>query len=298
MKCFLSTCACLLAVLAAPAQNDGRMARAGVYAEGDRTVVADPGTMLVVDLTVRCERVLSGPYARYAQKYLGVLAPLTDKTVWTLTGGLVAVYADAEAPYIAGKVSVPERTVVSHVRPEGEFARLQPDKLSMEVLPLEDAAREAARTLFALRRHRMELITGEAGEHVFGAGLSAALEEIGRLEQSYSELFLGLRTVETRTVRLFVEPGPEDEQYIVCRFAPESGVLPATDLSGSPVVLRIVPSGRTECPWESERNGALFRIADPAECTLSYGGEVLDRRVLPVFEMGRTVRIVLPKSGR
>ena len=66
-------------------------------------------------------------------------------------------------------------------------SRLQADKNDMAVLALEDAAREAANTIFSLRRHRIELITGEAGENVFGEGLKAALAEIERLEQSYLE---------------------------------------------------------------------------------------------------------------
>ena len=48
--------------------------------------VAQPRTILAVDVTVEHDVTLSGPYARYAQKYLGVRAPLTDKTVWSVTG--------------------------------------------------------------------------------------------------------------------------------------------------------------------------------------------------------------------
>ena len=89
----------------------------------------------------------------------------------------------------------------------------------MAVLALEDAAREAANTIFSLRRHRIELITGEAGENVFGEGLKAALAEIERLEQSYLELFLGKRVVTTETRRYVVYPQSDKKQYIVCRFS-------------------------------------------------------------------------------
>ena len=82
------------------------------------------------------------------------------------------------------------------------------------MLALEDAAREAANTIFSLRRHRIELITGEAGENVFGEGLKAALAEIERLEQSYLELFLGKRVVTTETRRYVVYPQSDKKQYI------------------------------------------------------------------------------------
>ena len=42
--------------------------------------IAQPRTILAVDVTVERDQTLTGPYARYAQKYLGVRAPLADKT--------------------------------------------------------------------------------------------------------------------------------------------------------------------------------------------------------------------------
>ena len=65
--------------------------------------VAQPRTILAVDVTVEHDVTLSGPYARYAQKYLGVRAPLTDKTVWSVTGAQIALldgdtYLNAAAP--------------------------------------------------------------------------------------------------------------------------------------------------------------------------------------------------------
>lgn len=45
--------------------------------------------------------------------------------------------------------------------------------------------------IYMLRKKRMELVTGDAGEHVFGEGLKAALDELNRLEEEYLALFLG-----------------------------------------------------------------------------------------------------------
>ena len=66
---------------------------------------------------------------------------------------------------------------------------------------LQTAARNAAAAIFSLRKHRLDLISGEAGENVFGAGLPVALERLDRLEQEYLELFLGRRVVTTETRR-------------------------------------------------------------------------------------------------
>lgn len=298
MKRIFLVCALLFALCNAAAQN-AHMARTGAYEEDGRMVVADPRSVLAVDLTVQKEVVLCGPYARYAQKYLGVRAPLTDKTTYAVEGASVALCADPTATLTAGDMARPTFETGSHSRSEQEFARLQPDKTSQAILPLEDAAREAAKTVFSLRRHRLELITGEAGENVFGAGLEAALEEIERLEQSYLELFLGKRYVSTNTVRFVLFPKESKKQYVLCRFSPDAGMLPETDLSGDMVMLRIEPSGDTSTPYEATKKDSsfeTFRLADPSECIVLYGSNVLAKTVLPLYEFGRTVKIALPRK--
>ena len=235
--------------------------------------VAQPRTILAVDVTVEHDVTLSGPYARYAQKYLGVRAPLTDKTVWSVTGAQIALL-DGDT-YLNAAAPAPASTRV-----------------------LEDAARTAAAQIFSLRRHRIELVTGEAGENVFGEGLKAALEEIDRLEQSYLELFLGKRIVSTETRRYVVCPQADKKQYIVCRFSPAAGLLPDTDLSGDIVLLQIEPSGVAKSDLEAgpkETQVVACRVADPSTCIVVSGGREYARAVLPVFEFGRTINVALPR---
>ena len=269
MKFRLLTLALLCCGAAATAQNP-YIALEGAAESAAGIAVSMPRSVLAVDLSVECSTVLCGPYARYAQKYLGVRAPLTDKTTWSIAGARIAL----------------------------AFAALQPDKTSATVYSLEDAARMAAEQIFSLRRHRLELITGEAGENVFGEGLNAALAEIERLEQSYLELFLGKQIVSTRTQRYLVYPSADRKQYVFCRFSPAAGLLPESDLSGDMVVLQIEPSGDTECPIEAgpkEQGTVKCRMADPSTCTVIASGREYARAVVPLFEFGRTVQVALPR---
>lgn len=163
---------------------------------------------------------------------------------------------------------------------------------------LEEAAREAAATIFSLRRHRMELITGEAGENVFGAGLESALERIDRLEQSYLELFLGRQVVSVQTRRYIVVPQEGKQQYVVCRFSPQDGLLPEDDLSGDLVSLRLEPEGDAAAVTPAgpkQTNRETFRVAASTVCTLMAGNRELARTILPVFELGRTVEVAVPR---
>lgn len=267
----------------------------GALEQNGGIVVSHPRTTLAVDLTVERDKTLSGPYARYAQKFLGVRAPLTDKTSYALTDASVSLL-DVDACLRAPEPEPAARQVTLHATADDEFARIQPDKTDMLTPTLEDAAREAANTIFSLRRHRLELITGEAGENVFGQGLDAALAEIARLEQSYLELFLGKRVVTTGTRRYVVSPRQDKKQYIVCRFSAEQGLLPDSDLSGDIVLLQIEPSGDTAVPIEAsakEPSVVTCRVADPSTCTVICAGREYARTVLPIFEFGRTVKVAL-----
>lgn len=297
MKRILFFAAMLCLSVAAAAQDNLRIARVGAYEQDGRLTVGQARTVLAVDLTQEREQVVCGPYARYAQKYLGVRAPLSDKSSYALVAARIALVDDAR---LMATSELPEQQQrVEGFDSEGDrFARLAPDRTGMTMPPLEDAAREAAAAIFSLRRHRLELITGEAGENVFGAGLAAALERIDLMERSYLELFLGRKVVTTVTRRYIVVPEEEKRQYVVCRFSTQDGLLPGDDLSGDLVSLRLEPLGDAVAvtpagPKQTSREA--FRVAATTECILMAGSRELTRAVLPVFELGRTVEVAVPR---
>lgn len=256
-----------------------------------------PQSTVAVDVTVACERTVCGPYARYAQKFLGVRAPLTDKCAWRVAAATVAL-AEGEQ-WVSEKVADPTSSLVSHTEGGAEFAPFLLDKRSSFAPTLEAAAQAAADAIYSLRKHRMELITGEAGEHVFGEGLEAALEEIARQEQAYLELFLGKQSQATYTQRYFVTPEKAKKQYVVCRFSEEKGLLPSTDLMGNMVVLQLVPEEQVTSPipeaGPKEVATATCVVANRTACTVQYAGEEVARAELPLFQFGRTVTFALPR---
>lgn len=131
--------------------------------------------------------------------------------------------------------AVPDRCeTVSYLDSDTSFVKVSVDRLSLVEKSPEAMAQDAANAIFSLRRHRIDLVTGEAGENVFGAGLKAALEEIDRLEQEYLSLFLG-KQFRQRIVREFsVVPSKDEPTTVVCRFSNTAGLLPADDLSAGP----------------------------------------------------------------
>ena len=297
MKRILFSLSFVLLGLGAMAQNP-YITTSGASESAQGVAVKQARTTLAVDVEVASERIVAGPYARYAQKFLGVRAPLSDKMSWNIRSAKVALVS-AEEAFGVRTLAQGEQSELQHAVGKEEFSRFQIDKRSMDVVSTEEAAAAAARTIYSLRNHRMELITGEAGENVFGAGLKSALDEIARLEQAYLELFLGKQITTTHTERYIVSPQSTKKQYVVCRFNRASGLLPESDLSGDMVLLQIEPSGNIAVDdikaGEKESNVMSCRVADPSTCIVMTSEGEITRAILPIFEFGTTVQIPAPR---
>ena len=116
MKFRLLTLALLCCGAAATAQNP-YIALEGAAESAAGIAVSMPRSVLAVDLSVECSTVLCGPYARYAQKYLGVRAPLTDKTTWSIAGARIALAGDDAFPRPMPPASFPMRLRTRLSRP-------------------------------------------------------------------------------------------------------------------------------------------------------------------------------------
>lgn len=287
-----------LAVLtcgAATAQNTAYKAVVGTYVDASGALaVSDPSTSVAVDLVVEKEQTIVGPYARYAQKFLNMRGSLVDKSVYTLKDVKLSVI-DNENAAVA---DVPPVTVceTSYLGSASEFAKVLPDRMSPTAISEEDAAANAANVIFSIRKHRMDLITGEAGENVFGAGLKDALEALDAKEQEYLELFFGKRVVTTSVERIVVPMVEGVQSYAVARVSTSAGVVAADASEGDVVTLEVAPSGRSRLSSivetdPKDKTAVKVRVADPSKCTVKVGDKAVVSAVLPIFEMGRTAYI-------
>lgn len=259
--------------------------RIGTYTESGNLVVAEANTVLAVDITLSYEEFVAGPYARYAQKYMGTRASQVDYAEYSIVGAEVAVAADdyymTDANSNAAAESLPF---------ELSFGDVLPDKMSTNVVATEDAAKSAAEKIFELRRVRLELVCGDLGDGVYGAGLESALREIDAIEKSYLELFYGKRESRTFTRRIYVSIDPERKSQVVARFNADQGLLSSDNLSGDIVMVTIQPS-EMEYPASNPKGKATYRYANNATIVITLGQQVLNNRVLPVYEYGATVTL-------
>ena len=285
----------VLACGAATAQNTPYKAVVGTYIDASGALaVSDPSTSVAVDLIVEKEQTVVGPYARYAQKFLNMRGSLVDKTVYSLKGVKLAVTGGEDV--IADAVPAAEVTETSYMGSASEFAKVLPDRMSATAVSEEEAAANAAQAIFSIRKHRMDLITGEAGENVFGAGLKDALAALDVAEQEYLELFFGKRVVTTSVERVVIPMVEGVQSYAVARISSSAGVVAADAKDGDAVTLEVAPSGRARLSSIVEadpksKTAVKVRVADPSTCTVKVGDKVLTSAVLPLFEMGRTAYI-------
>ncbi len=301
-RAFAVLAAVILVAISASGQNL-RIVRTGEVsrADGTREYVAAE-TVIAVDITVRRESVRKGPYARFAQRYFGAIAPLADKDIYEITAASIGWWDNTTAQPGGYTVPLPADAtpvVASHTWSATDFVKVQPDRLSATDKSAEEAAREAAQTIFNLRKRRIELITGEYAETVFGEGLRAAIERIDRMENEYLELFYGKQVVTTHTERYIIVPDGGRNAYIVCRFSEGAGLLPDSDLAGQPVLLELRPLGKAQEAYhvvpvkgkqaKQSKERATYAVSDNVLCRVTDGKRELAQRIVPVFQYGVTV---------
>lgn len=258
-------------------------------------IYALPKTCFKIHVQALHTSVLPGPYAPFAEKYLGISnVALSAKNQWEIESinifpyieadlntlfvveptpdfnlgflrltsegliipagsayffgpeqdnfqqkeplGLKGFYDLSPTPFIAAE----KTTYYSRVLKDSVFVKVPVHKTVVVEKGIEDKAREAAEFIFSLRKRRFELLSGDADFVAEGKAVEAVLNEIRRLENEYLTLFTGKQLFSHLEQWFYHTPEPQgNETSILFRFSASRGVLPPTDLSGSPVLISV-----------------------------------------------------------
>lgn len=156
----------------------------------------------------------------------------------------------------------------------------------------EQMASDAAAVIFKIRQRRLDIITGEMGEGVFGAGLEAALKEMDKIEAEYVSLFIGKRFTQRTTQTFNVVPMTGKNRITAFRFSDSKGVVADTDVSGRPINIELTPEAVESRPIEStikKGRTVVYRVPLVEFTKLTDGAEVLSTMRIPVFQLGSLV---------
>ena len=323
MKKILLALVCAAASVGASAQVSAY--KQGVGAAADGYVL--PRTVVTGTVSVEREVVVRGPYARFAAQYLGITgAPMSDKESYKILGASLAWTTEPDPAFaftvddkggalakvfnwIAPSVVVQPAAAadkefdgakIGNVPPFTDLGTstwldksrggLSVDRTNAVEKSTEQLAADAAAVIFRIRKSRLDLITGESGEYVFGQGLQAALDEMARLEQEYLSLFVGKRYVQRTEHTFAVLPEAGKNRVVAFRFSDAKGFAQPSDLSVPAYNLEF-KTEEASAAYTAKRSGKmiLYRIPSVERVTLTNGTETLASERIPVYQKGSVV---------
>lgn len=177
------------------------------------------------------------------------------------------------------------------IAPGDSTNNFRPTRVSVE-----RKAAEAADRILECRLTKYHMVAGLLDEfHPDGDAYKVSLKELEQIEKEYLSLFVGRTTYEAEKFSFdFVPTSSTDRGEVVFRFSESAGVLPASDLSGKPVTVKVEPEtelvskfsglAASENPAAGE-SGIYYRMPTVASVNLVYELETIAtaRTVMPQF---------------
>lgn len=298
---------------------------------------------LIVEATH--ESFIAGPYAKFAQKYLGVEAIEGNRESFKISSVELIPYIEADpsvnialflgkqrnasanflemtnqglimwsdsyagksqkiqfsdlnsnalyAKSVAGSNLTSEQsTLYRTVKGASGAERVAVQQQHVVEKSIEKRAEEIASQIFHLRAKRLNIITGDTDATFSGDALRAAVEEINRLEEEYLTLFMGKTNTKIQKMSFDVVPKANNEKqiYIAFRISESSGLMPANNLSGRPVVLELIKEEKVASvnidASSSSKDKVTYRKPAVVNARLMDGQELLLQSRIPVYQLG------------
>ena len=281
-----------------------------------------PKTSLLIDAEVVQTTRTTGPYFKYADKYLGVKdAIIEESTTFSLKHIAVKNIGipDAENTFI---VSFKPGTVAPYVflTEDGMLCSinadysipamlLQPAKkakqseaeeqsVSSEELLMAGStskqAEVAARQIYRIRESRMDILTGESDNTLpDGVAMKLVIEQLEEQERALMALFIGKTVEKTSKKNFTLIPTDGIEKEVLFRFSTQLGIVAADDLAGAPVYLSLDVTERAPVldPKEAEKKekkmkGIIYNVPGKATVTLSMNKRKLFKGAFQIAQFG------------
>jgi hypothetical protein len=160
----------------------------------------------------------------------------------------------------------------------------------------DERAADAAKRIMECRNLRYQIVAGLMDEfHPDGEAYKVSLNELERIEKENLSLFIGRTTYRNhKTGFNFVPTSASEKGEVVFRFSEEGGILPASDLSGKPVMIRVEPEKALLSKFaglaksvdpEAGKSGIFYRLPAVANVSFLYELSTIatSRTILPQF---------------
>jgi hypothetical protein len=191
-------------------------------------------------------------------------------------------------------------TLYKRMSVDSSFVRIPYIVEKKKKLTLDQLAEKAAKRLMELRDGKHLILTGEAT--VFPQS-DAAINEINKLEKSYTELFTGktLKDSFTFSYQLIPEKLMVGKPVILFQFSELTGLVSGSMKGGKPVTIDLIPENKTKNltvintapskPETKKFDKLFYRVPDMVELKISMGSEKLfDSRKL-IYQFGEVIQL-------
>ena len=257
----------------------------------------EPGDKVFIKISVDAvqEKFFVGPYAKYAQKYLGVEARQTSSaSTWIESVRMEAVLSGQDDEFVFNFGLRMQETP--------DFTTVPLLKAAVGQKNMETAASAAADQLMNIRQKRYQILTGDTDMSLSGESLKLTLDEFRREEDELLKLFLGYTVSNPVKGEFILVPSKADESsvYVAFRIS-ENGLLPANHLEGRMVTLEVTPLNLPEPAEAAEEDAHLKKKKAPKNMKWETKSEFIPADCKLRLRDGATIilqgDVVLPQLG-
>jgi hypothetical protein len=157
-------------------------------------------------------------------------------------------------------------------------------------------AAEAASRVLECRLSRFHMAAGLMDEfHPDGEAYRVSLDELERIENNYLSLFTGRTIYSTETFCFDFIPSPSAKGDVIFRFSSGKGVLPASDLSGKPVSIKVETVKELTAKYSSlassenpmaGQSGLFYRMPAIADVSIIFELKTIASARIPLPQYG------------
>ena len=286
-----------------------------------------PTTAVRIAITAHCTQTVAGPFAPYAEKFLGLKdVAQADMTHYEITeihidgvghpdstrtyhidfsekGALPTFYLTDELCLwtINREPEVPA-TEVPAADTKGSPIKYKPtDVMTSDMLKAGSKSKQAelcADEIFSIRESRSELVRGEADNTPNdGKQLQLMLDNLTAQEEALLSLFVGNTT--ERDVTNYVEyiPTGEADHVLAFRYSSDLGLVGNDDLAGAPYYLSISiteDNRMSEADVKAHKKlekGIAHCVPGKARVTLSTASDKLAEGIIALAQLGHVEQL-------
>ncbi len=191
-------------------------------------------------------------------------------------------------------------TAYRRVNIDSTFIRVPYVVEKKRILSVDQLAEKAAKRLMEMRDGKHLILTGEA--NVFPQNESV-LNEMRRMEQEYTELFVGKVITETRRFSSIVIPDQDmlGKQIVLFRLSEMKGPENATSKNGEPLSIEFISEQKTKDLTiinkpQPNQDGPKFdklfyRVPDVVNIKVNFGTETILTSRRLIYQFGQVVQL-------